>query len=135
MLPISKKYAELVGGNIEFDSEFGVGSTFTFTVELENMGEECGSLELDVLEMPNDSKFQRYDYYTEEKIHLPEDMVKHLKDAVNNGDIELLETLIESLSKNNKYASDILRGMMEDFDYDGINEIILRMIGDGKLNE
>ena len=134
-LPISKKYAELVGGNIEFDSEFGVGSTFTFTVELENMGEECGSLELDVLEMPNDSKFQRYDYYTEEKIHLPEDIVKHLKDAVNNGDIELLETLIESLSKNNKYASDILRGMMEDFDYDGINEIILRMIGDGKLNE
>lgn len=142
-LTISKQYADLMGGNIEIESDFGKGSIFTLTLPIrEGTGDEInrekaphrkktGNLQIKnfdssdlAMNMPADSDSV---VLNEKSLSsLQPDQNKALRNAVLGGDIEEILHLLDSIDTPDENTRSALFQLAKSFQY----EQILKLVSD-----
>lgn len=125
-LPLSKKFANLMGGDIEVESVLGKGSVFRLTLDLrivnriadqytlpnnnENMNDKTtGIIGSEPLEMSESSSNS-----------VPNYILDKIREYTFMGDVSSLEVEIEGLREYDDGIFKKLSQLLDEFDYDGI---------------
>ncbi|NCC45036.1 MAG: PAS domain-containing hybrid sensor histidine kinase/response regulator, partial [Clostridia bacterium] len=122
-LQISKKYAEVMGGDITVESEVGTGSVFTFIITLENVS----SLGLNVEYAKEKGSFSevksdRSRRKSSSPYKIPEHLFKDICSAAMRGDTSVLNREIEKVKKMDESAYRGLKKLADQFEYKKIIE-------------
>ncbi|MBF0101197.1 MAG: hypothetical protein HQK77_09850 [Desulfobacterales bacterium] len=130
-LPISRKFVQMLGGDITVLSNVGKGTTFTFKIECE-LGKSSDIHQTEM--MPKYSSF-RYLYEKETKLtdtnksyqvklnpvmlaDLSDEVQQGFRQAVNNADMELAHTMIKQIRIQNATLADTLVELVDNYRFD-----------------
>lgn len=119
-LSITKEFINKLGGNIVVESTLGVGSDFSFYIEFKMPRDERSSknhlntTKVNIGNLNTTKDLQRL-------INLPQNTSNILKSALLDGDIEEIDKIISTISKDDAI---IIKKLVEKFQYDKLLEML-----------
>jgi protein-histidine pros-kinase len=124
-LAIGRSYARLMGGDITVTSSLGQGSMFRFEIPVEP-GEVSAGIGLSVL--PKLAGLDREmaaagSMSSEQLTGLPLELIHQLQNAVNEGEKDRLDKLIQSVQAYDKIAAAGLKNHAENYEYDDLTRL------------
>lgn len=133
-LTITRKFVQMMGGEIQVTSTLGRGSIFTFFIKLDVIKNNPTTIQLGTYDtrFNSDNKTDIKISYTslfEELITMPRTWLLNLHQAANKVDEELLQKLIEEVPENNPSLSKSLRELVKNFRLDIIVKLTQEILG------
>ncbi|MEA2540176.1 MAG: hypothetical protein QOH35_1542 [Acidobacteriaceae bacterium] len=139
-LAIGRSYARLMGGDITVTSSLGQGSIFRFEIPLEpdeisgqNHPNELIGVNIKtgparvlvvddgyLLEEPRPVVDPLSGVSPEQLGELPSGLISQLQDAVQKGEKDRLDQLIQSIEAYDKHAASVLKHLAENYEYDDL---------------
>jgi signal transduction histidine kinase len=134
-LSIGRNYARLMGGDITVTSSPNEGSTFLFEMPLEaalahhDRGVTIPqsidrSIQKETLEQPTPLPVLPSSVNAQQLSELPAGLIDQLHDAVQQGEKDLLDQLIQQVSEHNKQSAGPLQELAENYDYDALSSLL-----------
>jgi PAS domain S-box-containing protein len=129
-LAIARSYARLMGGDITVASSLGEGSTFRFEIPIEpdesvaGIGQSSSSKHLDLSIEPV-ARILPIAVNPEQLITLPSELINQLHDAVQEGEKDRLDQLIQRVEPYDQQAARGLKGLAENYEYDALTHLLV----------
>jgi hypothetical protein len=129
-LAIARSYARLMGGDITVASSLGEGSTFRFEIPIEpdesvaGIGQSSSSKHLDLSTEPV-ARILPIAVNPEQLITLPSELINQLHDAVQEGEKDRLDQLIQRVEPYDQQAAGGLKGLAENYEYDALTHLLV----------
>ena len=137
-LAIGRGYARLMGGDITVTSTLGEGSTFCFEIPIESdecvitqiVAGKCIRLSTEpipvVYEQPG--RLGRYvsplAVSPERLAKLSLELINQLQDAVQEGEKDRLDQLIQGIEEFDQQAADALKAFAQNYEYDALTHLL-----------
>jgi PAS domain S-box-containing protein len=134
-LAIGRSYARLMGGDITVTSTLGEGSIFCFEIPIEP--DECAAgithsvtsermdLSTEPLLVVDDQPGRRDRYLSPERLaKLSLELINQLHDAVQKGEKDRLDQLIQGVEKFDQQAAEGLKAFAENYEYDALTHLL-----------
>ena len=137
-LAIGRGYARLMGGDITVTSTLGEGSTFCFEIPIESdecvitqiVAGKCIRLSTEpipvVYEQPG--RLGRYvsplAVSPERLAKLSLELINQLQDAVQEGEKDRLDQLIQGIEEFDQQAADVLKAFAQNYEYDALTHLL-----------
>jgi two-component sensor histidine kinase len=126
-LAIGRSYARLMGGDITLTSSPGEGSTFRFEIPIgpDELPETAPARILAVddghqLKEPRSVVASSSGLGPEQLGQLPVDLISQLQGAVQKGEKDLLDQLIQKVAAYDRHAAETLQSLAENYEYDDL---------------
>ncbi len=134
-LAITRKFVQMMGGEIQVTSTLGKGSIFTFDIELDVTKNNAANVQLGTYNttLNSNHKTNRKLSHTslfEELMTMPRSWLLNLHRAANNVDEELLERLIEEVPGSQALLSKNLTELTQNFRLDIILNFTQQILGE-----
>jgi PAS domain S-box-containing protein len=129
-LSIGRSYARLMGGDITVASTPGEGSIFYFEIPIETDEAQIGMS--DCVSPPDEETMQQQtllepppSYISAQQLaELPPALIVQLHDAVQEGEKERLDQLIEEVAEYNQQSAAALHGFADNYEYDALTSLL-----------
>jgi signal transduction histidine kinase len=143
-LPISRKFVQLMGGDITAKSKIGNGTTFQFTIHAKidqskviktnpqpscPIALESGEPNFRLLHLKKKDNNINNKQLTDNEINhllkkIPEKEFIDLKNAIEMLDYEMTKAVIKNIEKHNKLLGSVLYDLAEQFDFERMQKMI-----------
>ncbi|MFP4227161.1 MAG: sensor histidine kinase, partial [Desulfobacterales bacterium] len=131
-LSISRKYVQLMGGELTAESEISKGSVFSFEIPLvpaETAAEAAGDTHdraaSDYLEaLPDKTGTAPNRLPAEQIAHVPENLLIEMENAARRAEMESLHALIAKIKAYDAHLAARFAGLADNFAYDKILQLI-----------
>jgi len=129
-LAIGRSYARLMGGDITVASTPGKGSIFYFEIPIETDEAQIGMS--DCVSPPDEETMQQQtllepppSYISAQQLaELPPALIVQLHDAVQEGEKERLDQLIEEVAEYNQQSAAALHEFADNYEYDALTSLL-----------
>jgi PAS domain S-box-containing protein len=121
-LAIGRSYARLMGGDVTVTSSLGQGSIFRFEIPVESGEVSAGIAQIAPHELMDvDHKMAAAESVSSEQLAaLPLELIIELQNAVQEGEKDRLDALIQSVQMYDKSAAIGLKNYAENYEYDDL---------------
>ena len=134
-LAIGRNYARLMGGDVTIISSPGHGSTFLFEIPVERDDAGAGvtqSAPRDVISIRAGTALPGIDpvialpsdVTPEQLAELPLELIEQLLDAIQEGEKDRLDGLIQRGEESNQQAAGALKAFAENYEYDALTHLL-----------
>ena len=130
-LPISKKYAQLMGGNISFESTFKEGSTFTFVVNLKSHENHRKAVRKE--RITSVDNLQNHKNLLD-NINLDHNKLMRIRDMIISGDVSQIQSELISIKISSYSLYNELKTILDDFDYQKAINLIDGLLLEGEVD-
>jgi anti-sigma regulatory factor (Ser/Thr protein kinase) len=126
-LAIARSYARLMGGDITVTSSPGAGSIFRFEIPLEAGEEEDAPHPM--IGFPRETLLRAQPpvlpvVSPQRLVKLPPVLIDQLLDAVQEGDKDRLDQLIQRVEECSQQSARALRGFADNYEYDALTSLL-----------